>query len=213
MNKSEIEHYRKLLKKRLSEVDNTINMMKENGDAQQDKFSPTELSNYDNHPAEMATELFQVELNSALKVHEEDILQELKDALTRIDNGSYGYCGRCKKEIPHERLEAIPYASLCLKCKEELENEPVRQFKGRANEERVLDSPFGRKYLNKQEDDEHEGMDQLNDLMKYGSSDSPQDLGGYHDYDEFYTNEIDRQGIVDDMDRISNAEYERQLPD
>jgi hypothetical protein len=72
---------------------------------------------------------------------------------------------------------------------------------------------MGRKYLNKREDDEHEGMDQLNDLMKYGSAYSPQDLGGYHDYEEFYTNEIDMQGIVDDMDQVSNEEYKRQLPD
>jgi methylthioribose-1-phosphate isomerase len=34
-----------------------------------------------------------------------------------------------------------------------------------------------------------------------------------HDYEEFYTNEIDMQGIVDDMDQVSNEEYKRQLPD
>lgn len=213
MYKYETEHYRKLLKKRLEEIDHTIEMMKENKDAEQDKYSPTELSNYDNHPAEMATELFQVELNSALRVHEENILQNIKNALKRIDDGSYGSCAHCGAEIPAERLEVLPYARLCIKCEDAMENTPSRQHKGRANEERVLDAPFGRKYLNKQEDDEHEGMDQLNDLMKYGSSDSPQDLGGYHDYEEFYTNEIDRQGIVDDMDRISNEEYKKQLPD
>jgi hypothetical protein len=38
-------------------------------------------------------------------------------------------------------------------------------------------------------------------------------MGGYHDYDEFYTNEVDKQGIVDDMDQVSNDEYKRQLPD
>jgi len=102
---------------------------------------------------------------------------------------------------------------MCLKCQEEYETTSARQNMDRPNEELAIDAPLGRKYLNKQEDDEHEGMDQLNDLMKYGSSDSPQDLGGYHDYKEFYTNETDRQGIVDDMDRISNDDYRRQLPD
>ena len=213
MHKSEKEHYRSLLEKRIGEIDYTIEMMKENKDAEQDKYSPSELSNYDNHPAEMGTELFQVELNSALKVHEENILYDLKDALGRIDDGTYGTCAHCGTEIPAERLEVLPYAKLCIKCADELENEPARQHKGRPNEELVLDAPFGRKYLNKQEDDEYEGMDQLNDLMKYGSSDSPQDLGGYHDYEEFYTNEIDQQGIVDDMDRISNEQYKKQLPD
>ena len=213
MNRNEIQHYKELLEKRLGEIDHTIDMMKENNDAEQDKFSPAELSNYDNHPAEMATELYLVELNSALRVHEESILQDIKDALIRIENNSYGTCLHCGAEIPSSRLEALPYVKLCIQCEDDIESEPARQFKGRANEERVLDAPFGRKYLNKQEDDEHEGKDQFNDLMKYGSSDSPQDLGGYHDYEEYYTNEIDQQGIVDDMDRVSNAEYKKQLPD
>lgn len=213
MNKTEREHFRKLLQKRLGEIDHTIGMMKENNEDEKDIYAPTELSNYDNHPAELATELYLTELNTALKVHEENILQNIRDALDRVDDGTYGKCARCGAEIPFERLEAVPYAKNCVKCEDELENTPHRQFKGRANEELVLDAPFGRKYLNKQEDDEFEGMEQFNDLMKYGSSDSPQDLGGYHDYDEFFTNEIDRQGIVDDMDRISNEEYKRQLPD
>ena len=213
MYNSEMEHYRKLLEKRCGEIDHTIERMKENGDAEQNKYSPTELSNYDNHPAEMATELYQVELNTALRVHEENILQDIKDALGRISDGSYGACAHCGADIPAERLEVLPYAKLCISCEENMESKPARQYKGRANEERVLDAPFGRKYLNKQEDDEHEGMDQLNDLMKYGSSDSPQDMGGYHDYEDYYTNEIDRQGVVDDMDRISNEEYKKQLPD
>jgi hypothetical protein len=83
----------------------------------------------------------------------------------------------------------------------------------RPNEELIWDAPFGRKYLNKREDDENEGLDYLNDLVKYGTSDSPQDMGGYYDYEEFYTNKVDTQGIVDKMDRISNEQYKRQLPD
>lgn len=213
MHKREMEHYRELLEKRFGELNNTIGMMQENNEAEQDLYSPGELSNYDNHPAELGTELYMTELNNALKVHEENILSDIRDALEMIDQGTYGICGHCGKEIPAGRLEAIPYAKHCLECEETFENSPHRQFKGRANEELVLDAPFGRKYLNKQEDDEFEGEEQLNDLMKYGSSDSPQDLGGYHDYEEFYTNEIDRQGIVDDMDRISNEQYKKQLPD
>ncbi len=212
MNRSEKEHYRELLERQLGEIDHTLGIMKENNSAQQDKFSPAELSNYDNHPAEMATELFQLELNSALKVHEENILQEIKEAIGRIDKGTYGTCAHCGTQIPTQRLEVLPYARLCVRCADEAEREPARQHKGRANEEKVLDAPFGRKYLNKQEDDEHEGMDQLKDLMKYGSSDSPQDLGGYYDYEEYYTNEVDKQGIVDDMDQLSNDDYKRQLP-
>lgn len=213
MNRNEAGHYRELLLKMLDGVDNTIEMMKDNREGEQDKYSAGELSNYDNHPADLGTELFHLELNNALKVHEENILMDIKDALGRIDKGIYGICAHCGAEIPPERLEAHPYAKMCIKCQESLENAPLRQMKGRANEELVIDAPFGRKYLNKQEDDEYEGMDQLRDLMKYGSSDSPQDLGGYHDYEEYYTNEVDKQGIVDDMDQVTNEEYKKQLPD
>lgn len=213
MNEKQQGHFRQLLMKRLAEINHTIDMMKENNTSEQDKYSPAELSNYDNHPAEMGTELFQAEMNTALKVHEENLLSDIKDALKRMDTGAYGVCARCGAEISAERLLAAPCAKMCIRCEEETENAPQRQKRVRANEELVLDAPFGRKYLNEREDDEYEGMDQLNDLLKYGSSDSPQDLGGYHDYDEYYTNEVDKQGIVDDMDQVSNEEYKRQLPD
>lgn len=213
MNRNDAGHYRDLLLQMLDGVDNTIEMMKDNREGEQDKYSSGELSNYDNHPGDLATELFHLEMNNALKVHEENILMDIKEALGRIDKGTYGTCAHCGAEIPHERLEVHPYAKMCIQCQESLESDPRRQMKGRPNEELVIDVPLGRKYLNKREDDEYEGLDQLNDLMKYGSSDTPQDLGGYHDYKEFYTNEVDKQGIVDDMDQVSNEEYMRQLPD
>ena len=213
MDRQTAEHFRKLLLNMMDSVDNTLEMMKSNREGEQDKYSSGELSNYDNHPADLGSELFQLEMNNALKVHEENIMMDIKDALERIDKGTYGICAGCGTEIPRERLEVFPYAQMCIRCQESFENQPLRQNKGRPNEELVIDAPFGKKYLNKQEDDEYEGMDQFRDLMKYGSSDSPQDLGGYHDYKEYYTNEVDKQGVVDDMDQISNEVYRRQLPD
>ena len=38
-------------------------------------------------------------------------------ALTRIQQGKYGLCIKCAKKIPYERLEAIPYAIMCIDCK------------------------------------------------------------------------------------------------
>lgn len=43
---------------------------------------------------------------------------EVGRALARIDEGSYGKCERCGKEIPAERLQAIPTAELCIDCKQ-----------------------------------------------------------------------------------------------
>lgn len=207
------QYFKDILRKQGREIEHTIEVMKENKTAEQDKYSPTELSNYDNHPADMGTELFQVEFNNALRVHQEYILNEIHEALNRIEEGTFGKCTLCGKEIGEERLEALPYAEVCIECSVSKKIGPQIVENTRPNEELIWDAPLGRKYLNKREDDENEGLDYLNDLMKYGSSDSPQDLGGYHDYEEFYTNEIDKQGIVDDMDQVSNDEYRRQLPD
>lgn len=44
-------------------------------------------------------------------------LQMINNALDRIKQGKYGICLICKKEIPKERLELIPYAFMCLDCK------------------------------------------------------------------------------------------------
>jgi YteA family regulatory protein len=213
MDNNDLQHFKELLQTQEREIEHTIELMKENKTGEQDKYSNNELSSYDNHPGDLGSELFLTELNLALRVHEEHLVKDIHDAISRIDKGTYGKCAFCGEDIGNERLEVIPYARVCIECEQSKTVDPEILAKDRPNEELIWDAPFGRKYLNKQEDDEHEGMDQLNDLMKYGSADSPQDMGGYRDYDEFYTNEIDNQGIVDQMDNVSNEEYKRQLPD
>ena len=44
-------------------------------------------------------------------------LIQIDSALSRIENGRYGVCVSCSKKIPKERLEAIPYAVMCISCK------------------------------------------------------------------------------------------------
>ena len=48
-------------------------------------------------------------------------LRLIESALTRISQGKYGYCIKCEKHIPQDRLEAIPYALMCVGCKSEEE--------------------------------------------------------------------------------------------
>lgn len=215
MESNELNKFREILVNNKNNLEETIRKMKDHGMSNQDNYSPNELSNYDNHPAEIASELFQVEFNNSLMIHQEHLLKETNDALERVNKGTYGNCEVCGREIEKERLEAVPYVTTCSYCeKNRVDNEtPMKANMDRPNEELVMDAPVGRKYLNKQEDDEYEGMDQFFDLVKYGSSDSPQDMGGYHDYEEYYTNKEDEQGIVDHMDQISNEFYKNQLPD
>jgi RNA polymerase-binding protein DksA len=53
----------------------------------------------------------------ALGAQEIKRLRLIDAALSRIDNQRYGLCAKCNKKIPYERLEAIPYALMCIDCK------------------------------------------------------------------------------------------------
>jgi DnaK suppressor protein len=58
------------------------------------------------------------ELDESLGENAEQITREIDRALGRIDEGTYGTCERCGATIAEERLEAVPYATLCLACKQ-----------------------------------------------------------------------------------------------
>jgi RNA polymerase-binding transcription factor DksA len=51
------------------------------------------------------------------------LIRKIKNALTRLEDGSFGICDECGEEIPEERLKARPVATLCIKCKEPQEDE------------------------------------------------------------------------------------------
>jgi RNA polymerase-binding protein DksA len=71
----------------------------------------------DNHPADAATETFDRELDYSLEESAEALLASIDSALARIEAGTYGSCANCGREISPERLEAIPWSTLCLDCK------------------------------------------------------------------------------------------------
>jgi DnaK suppressor protein len=74
------------------------------------------LSNMPMHMADLASDNFEQEVAIGLLETEEQRLEEIAAALLRIDNGTFGRCQECGKEILEERLEAIPYTSLCIEC-------------------------------------------------------------------------------------------------
>jgi DnaK suppressor protein len=66
------------------------------------------------HLADNATETFMRELDGGLEENADHILGEIDAALERIEKGTYGTCAVCRRPIGEERLEAIPYAKLCI---------------------------------------------------------------------------------------------------
>jgi RNA polymerase-binding protein DksA len=68
----------------------------------------------DQHLADHASDLVDLEVDLSLEENAGNVIAEIDDALERIDNGTYGTCAACGAPIPEERLDAVPYATLCL---------------------------------------------------------------------------------------------------
>jgi DnaK suppressor protein len=73
---------------------------------------------YGNHMADDATEAFEQAKDLALRQNAEQLLIQVQDALGRFEQGTYGICERCGVEIDPARLQALPYATLCLRCQQ-----------------------------------------------------------------------------------------------
>jgi len=71
----------------------------------------------DNHLADTATATLDREIDYTLAENSGRMLGAIDAALTRIDEGTYGTCSNCGREIASGRLEAYPWASLCIDCK------------------------------------------------------------------------------------------------
>jgi DnaK suppressor protein len=75
---------------------------------------------YGNHMADDATEAYEQAKELALHQNAKQLLTQVTVALERFDQGTYGLCERCNAEIDPARLEALPYATLCLHCQQRL---------------------------------------------------------------------------------------------
>ena len=77
----------------------------------------------DQHLADHASEMVDREVVESLEENAEELVRDIDRALAKIDEGTYGTCERCGQPIPEERLDAVPYATLCLSCRQLEERE------------------------------------------------------------------------------------------
>ena len=66
--------------------------------------------------AAAASHVFEQQRDLALRDHNEQHLAAIDAALARLDAGTYGQCTSCRKPIAPERLDARPWAALCIDC-------------------------------------------------------------------------------------------------
>jgi RNA polymerase-binding protein DksA len=111
------EHFRDALLEERQRVEHALATLRdEHRGSLDDEVEETSPTN-DNHLAETATATLGREIDYTLGDNAEQVLSEINAALNRIEDGSYGTCVNCGREIPRERLEANPWASLCIDCK------------------------------------------------------------------------------------------------
>ena len=109
------DRYRDILMEERGRVASAISRLHEDNSVSFE--DATEEETYDNHLADSATATLNREIDYTLEENAEHVLSAIDDALQRIENGTFGTCGRCGAPIAEERLEAIPYANRCIDCK------------------------------------------------------------------------------------------------
>ncbi len=73
--------------------------------------------------AEAGTDNFERETALGIASEESEWLNDINDALARIEDGSYGVCEGCSKPIPKRRLEVFPAAGYCVECQSKIERD------------------------------------------------------------------------------------------
>ncbi|WP_047155277.1 TraR/DksA C4-type zinc finger protein [Aneurinibacillus tyrosinisolvens] len=188
-----------------SQLENTVRgeeeRLKDNSHFQlsraQVKEALRELSNYDNHPADYGSEMFEREKDIALLEHSEGLIREVRRALQAIEDGTYGVCEVCGEDISFERLEALPTALRCFKHADEhivVAERPI--------EESILTPPFGQFEYDELDGNFYDAEDAWQEVERYGTSETPSDFydAGKFDYNEMFMESGEDVGYVEDIE-------------
>ncbi len=122
LTKAELKEYRKMLLERRAILLGDVQKLE--GEAlKTGSDSAGDLSSLPLHMADMGTDSNEQDVTLGLMESENEELQQIDEALERIEDGTFGICDECDKNIPKTRLKAIPWACLCVVCKAKEEEE------------------------------------------------------------------------------------------
>jgi len=118
---AELRMFRQVLVHRRAILKGDVNTLEAEG-LRKDQGGMGELSTMPIHLADLGSDAFEQEMTLGLMESESDELQEIEEALERIEDGTFGVCETCVKPIPKLRLKAIPYTRHCIPCKKKEES-------------------------------------------------------------------------------------------
>jgi DnaK suppressor protein len=114
MDQSTLQHFRKKLEEAREEFSQEAARKADAG-----REAGTDLAAAD--IVDRAVSTYAKELNFSQSENETQLLQLVNGALQRMDDGTYGVCLNCGKEIGPKRLEAVPWTHLCIDCQQQAE--------------------------------------------------------------------------------------------
>lgn len=113
--KSTVERYRKRLEEERVRLEELIEEARQGLEEARQTESSAERSP-DPGNAEAGSMKFEYEKELSMQQNAIDLLHKVENALSRIERGGYGQCESCGNDIPTARLDALPYATLCVDC-------------------------------------------------------------------------------------------------
>ena len=117
MDNAELAYFKKLLLQRRSELSDEIEYLKKEEMEFSLKDEDGDNASFSNHLGDHGTDMSTQEQNFLQIQRDSRLLYHIDEALKRIDNGTYGQCEGCGRNISKLRLEALPHARLCIRCK------------------------------------------------------------------------------------------------
>jgi RNA polymerase-binding protein DksA len=122
MKNEELELFRQTLESLRSRLRGDLSQMTDEALKRNQPDSSGNLSNVPLHMADVGTENYDQEFTLGLIENEQETLEQIQDALSRIDAGTYGRCQECNAPIAKPRLQALPYTPHCIECARKIES-------------------------------------------------------------------------------------------
>jgi RNA polymerase-binding protein DksA len=122
MNQADLEHYRNSLLALRRRLSGDVSHLADEALRARGGEASGSLSNAPLHPADLGTDNFEQEFTFNLLQNQEQTLEEIADALERIQQGTFGHCEECGGPIPQGRLQALPYTRHCVACARKLQS-------------------------------------------------------------------------------------------
>jgi len=120
--KEELKKYKALLINLRGQVGGDLTHIAQNTLNKSARDASGDLSGYSYHMADQASDDYERDFSLERATAEQKILYFIDEAMKRIDDGTYGNCLSCGKQIAKRRLMALPYSELCIECQKKKEN-------------------------------------------------------------------------------------------